>query len=299
MVESENIKPLMASNSIFTSGVTRVQSENWTESQIEKALKSSKLAEMTSQPVFGRLWKYYADVATSLSSSSSSASIFPNTTDIGASREWIYAKFLKNHLPSICDIFFGGFLYGSDGTESKQMDVIVTSNLSQRFRAFEEGKSFACVDGSIAAVCIKSTLNTRELINSLENLASIPSLCTINKEELSDYEKLPVKIIYAPDGMSGKNLFEAIYNFYETNSNIPYRSKPDIIHVNKKYVFIKAAPTQAGHYLPLEDSDGSFGLIHATHLIQDRILTSAKLEIGYMQPIVPLLKQGKIKIVEL
>ena len=33
-------------------------------------------------------------------------------------------EFLRLHAPTKCNVFFGGFLFGTDGSESKQLDVL-------------------------------------------------------------------------------------------------------------------------------------------------------------------------------
>lgn len=64
---------------------------------------------MTKKPFFERLKEYFDQVNAVLRGEASSASIFPNTSDIGLAREAIYAKFLKSHLPTNCNVLFGGF----------------------------------------------------------------------------------------------------------------------------------------------------------------------------------------------
>src|SRR5579871_2635706 len=82
---------------------------------------------------FQRLRDYYSNVATVMRGSADVASIFPNTTDKGIAREHFYAEFLRKHAPSKCNVFLGGFVFGSDGTESKQLDIIVTTDTTPRF----------------------------------------------------------------------------------------------------------------------------------------------------------------------
>jgi hypothetical protein len=64
---------------------------------------------------FVRLRKYYLNVAQVLRGEADAASVFPNTTDIGMSREKVYADFLRQHAPSKCNVFLGGFLFDDDG----------------------------------------------------------------------------------------------------------------------------------------------------------------------------------------
>lgn len=55
-----------------------------------------------------RLKKYYTKVGEVLRGEADIASIFPNPTDIGMSRERVYAEFLRSHLPSCCNVLYGG-----------------------------------------------------------------------------------------------------------------------------------------------------------------------------------------------
>lgn len=268
------------------------------QNEISEAIQSERLRSARARPIFNRIWNYYSSVSNVLAGNSEMAAIFPNTTDIGMQREWAYAQFLKNHLPSLCNVFFGGLIFSADGNESRQMDVIVTSNLVQRFFSPDGGKSIASVDGTIAAVSLKSTLNTAELHDALENIASIPNLMFNPADEnATEFEKLPVKIIYAPRGMRPMTLFTEIERFYTNHPELPFRSRPDLIHVNQSCVFQKVRD-QASQYLPLQDTDGAFGLLQAVYLIQDRLLTSLKLDIAYMQTIAPLIAANNLLIIE-
>ena len=76
-----------------------------------------------SRPFFERLKKYYSDIGKVLRGEADAASIFPNTTDIGMSRERVYAEMLRLHLPSSCNVTLGGYLFDQDGNESSQIKV--------------------------------------------------------------------------------------------------------------------------------------------------------------------------------
>ena len=115
-----------------------------------------------SQSFFHRLRSYYMKVAEVLRGDADAASIFPNTTDVGMSRELIYADFLRQHAPSKCNVFLGGFLFDDNGVESKQLDVIVTTDTAPRFNFHNRegvGKSFSPVEGTLGVASIKSNLD--------------------------------------------------------------------------------------------------------------------------------------------
>ena len=172
-----------------------------------------------------------------------SASIFPNTTDIGQSRERVYAEFLRFHAPSKCNVFLGGFLFHDEtGAESKQLDVIVTTDTAPRFNfhnADGAGKSFSPVEGTLAVASIKSTLDKKQLIDSLEGIASIPPTRDLEKRKppnlnIQGYDDWPYKVIYANDGISGTTLLEHVNGYHTENPEIPLSLRPNVIHVAGK-----------------------------------------------------------------
>ena len=64
-----------------------------------------------------------------------------------------------------------------DGQESKQIDVIVTADVCPQFNFLNrdgQGPTFSCVDGTLAVASLKSNLDSTQLYNALDNLASIP-----------------------------------------------------------------------------------------------------------------------------
>lgn len=196
-------------------------------------------------PFFDRLWAYYSKVGEVLRGEASAASIFPNSTDVGISREQIYAQFLRQHCPSKCNVLFGGFLFDEKGTESKQLDIIVTNDACPQFNFFgETGKTFACVEGALAAVSVKSMLNKEELIDSLLNIASIPPTASLQNRlsplvRIANYDDWPYKVIYASNGLNHDTISQHIHEFYAENANIPSNRRPNIIHVAGKYYILR------------------------------------------------------------
>ena len=198
-------------------------------------------------PFFQRLRKYYIDVAAVLRGEANVASIFPNPTDIGSSRESVYAEFLRQHAPSKCNVFLGGFLFGDDGSESDQLDVIVTTDTTPRFNFHNsdgQGKSFSPVEGTLGVASIKSTLNKNELIDSLNGIAAIPPTASLENRvafgvKINGYDDWPYKIIYATNGVSHETLLEHLQQFYLDNPLIPLGRRPNIIHVSGKYVIFR------------------------------------------------------------
>ena len=199
------------------------------------------------QEFYKRLQEYFSMIGKVLKGEADSASIFPNSTDVGMSRERIYSEVLKQHLPSSCNVYYGGFVFDLDGNESKQVDLIVSNDKSLRFNFYNQdgsGKSFACIDGCIAVASIKSNLDSTQLIDSLKNIASLPNKTPIDGRKnplirIKNYDNWPFKIVYASDGVSTETIYKTIKQFYLDNPNIPIHKRPDLIHVAGKYVFVK------------------------------------------------------------
>ena len=213
-----------------------------------------------SRDFYKRLRKYYHDVGKVLRGEANVASVFPNSTDVGLAREQVYVQFLQQHAPSKCNVFLGGFLFHEDGTESKQLDVIATTDTTPRFDFYNldgKGKSFSPVEGTLGVVSVKSTLDKKELYDALENLASIPPMQPLDGRiphtvRLTGYEDWPYKIIYASSGIMVATLLQHIKDFYKERKYIPITRRPNLIHVAGKYAIFRVKEG-----LTIGNSDGS------------------------------------------
>ncbi|MCH7719501.1 MAG: hypothetical protein IH988_00735 [Planctomycetes bacterium] len=222
-------------------------------------------------PFIPRLASYFLLAGRVLRNEAAAASIFPNPSDIGQSRERLYAEFLRLHLPSFCGVVYGGFLFSLEGEESKQIDIIINSGVSPQFNLLNpdgEGKSFACVDGTLGVVSVKSMLDATGLQDALWNLASIPHQRPLTERTLSPlvrfpgYENWPFKIIFATDGIAGKTLLAQLNAFFEANPSIPETRRPNLIHVLGKY-FIQWTGPDGG-----QTKDGTLIAPNIYHLVQ-------------------------------
>lgn len=251
---------------------------------------------MTNKPFFDRLRDYYKQVNSALRGEANSASIFPNTTDIGVSREAIYARFLKAHLPSNCNVLFGGFLFDFDGAESKQIDIIVTNDICPQFNFHNPdgtGKAFACVDGTLAVVSVKSSLNSAELIDSLDNILSIPNQQSLRGRippglEIFGYYDWPFKVIFATSGASAETLL-ATLNKYIKDKQVPLGRQPNLIHVSGVCCIARTGPsggTWGGESIAPNtfhaiDITDAYGLHYAISNIQQIANSSRSIHFDY------------------
>lgn len=254
-------------------------------------------------PFFQRLRDYYLNVAAVLRGEANVASIFPNATDIGVSRESIYAEFLRQHAPSKCNVFLGGFLFGNDGSESRQLDVIVTTDTTPRFDFHNpdgQGKAFSPVEGALGVASIKSTLNKNELEDCLNGFAAIPPTMSLDGRvafgvNIKGYDDWPYKIIYASDGILPETLLGHLQQYYSAHPQIPLGRRPNIIHVSGKYIIFritegftvwvpenqKEEELAPGTFVPLTNNPDLQGIVRALEGLQERATASTHILYSY------------------
>jgi hypothetical protein len=209
---------------------------------------------------YERLANYYDTVAKVLRGEAQPAAIFPNNPDKGLNREQVYCKFLKQHAPAKCSIKLGGFLFQEDGSESRQLDLIVITDTAPQFDFYHEhgGKTFACVEGALGVFSIKSYLDKNQLFEALGNLASIPPTHEIGGKlsslsSILDYADWPYKFVYASDGMAPDTLLSHLGDYYEAHPEIPFSRRPNVIHIAGKAVVVRSREDGWN----VEDDDGS------------------------------------------
>lgn len=201
---------------------------------------------------YDRLMNYYSKIGDVLRGEAEAASVFPNASDIGGSRERIYAEVLRLHLPSNCKVMFGGLLFSIDGYTSDQIDILINSQSALQFNFSSKdgsGKSLACIDGCVGVVSVKSRLNKGALEDALNNIASIPDKSPLTHERynsemrIQDYNDWPYKIIYASDGyINATSLVKNLNQFYAINSDIPINKRPNLIHIAGKCAAYRTMP---------------------------------------------------------
>lgn len=182
---------------------------------------------------YERLNSYYGAVGKVLLGQAETASIFPNTSDIGICREWIYARFLKAHLPTNCNVILGGFLFNTAGEESYQMDVLIITNKCPQYNMLNDeglGKSFSAVEGTAAVASLKSKIDKKSIFDALKNIGSVPDF-VYGAAKRNDSL---FKIVYAPTGISAKLALQYINEYYQKNPTDSGRMI-DLLHVPGKY----------------------------------------------------------------
>lgn len=138
------------------------------------------------------------------------AGLLSHNTTIGQAREFLISRFLKSILPPA--IHFGtGKIIDSSGNYSKQIDIII---YDPRFPILEiAGGGLYLVEGVIAAIEVKSTINSEQLTLALDNCKSVLSL----KPEGEDPEERDARIAFYRDRNNNMSNDDAvnrfIYNF--------------------------------------------------------------------------------------
>jgi hypothetical protein len=168
-----------------------------------------------------QLKTYFNSLANTLASKAETAGIFSGRVDIGRCREIISQEFFQKHVSPRFTVNLGGEIFGYPNHCSGQMDIIINHDMSATFK---ENAVIRCpIESVTAAASIKSTLDKKQLFDSLENLASIPQL---NKEifttnpltkPFDEYViSWPSLFIFAFDGMSGETCLKHMKDFYST-----------------------------------------------------------------------------------
>ena len=143
---------------------------------------------------------------------------------------------------------------------------------------------------------IKSTLNSAELIDSLKNIASLPSKNELGNRampfiNIPSYEDWPFKIIYASDGISMETILRTLSQFYHDNPQISVYNRPNIIHVAGKYNVVKTGQdggkTRDGKLIPKHsffanpDQTDVFALAYVVQRIQQHTVAARNILFNY------------------
>lgn len=248
------------------------------------------------EPFFDEMRQYLERVVDVLRGDAKAAFIFPNATDKGITRERVYAQFLKDHLPSACNVVFGGCIFNQQGEYSKQIDIIVTNDVCPQFNQHNRdgtGKTVACVDGTLAVVSVKSVLNRKEVFEALRNLASIPQHRTdwgVDGLEADTFiDHWPYKVIFAFDGASAATVQQAMQDFSAEHGDYPRNRQPDMVHVLGKYRLCKfwkdmdheGHTIQAGRYVTMPTDCDVAAIASLIATIQQVLLASRTVAYHY------------------
>ena len=195
--------------------------------------------------------EHFEWVAEELNYLARQAGILTNPSGVGTEREAVYRRFLKRHVPKMCDVFLGGYVFDQQGNRSKQTDIIVTGGNTPRFRLSEGNRFIAPLEGTIAVVEVKSRLDKTTLEDAMNNCLSIPVMPNSDGIFPPDmgvdpeaWEDSPYKIVFAFDGIEQKSLNRHLVGFLKDERNQVGARLPNIIHVLGKYTIRKVYASQ-------------------------------------------------------
>ncbi|HEX9678626.1 DUF6602 domain-containing protein, partial [Nitrososphaera sp.] len=146
----------------------------------------------------------------------------------------------SRHIPLRCGVVKGGFVFDSEGNESKQIDIIITNDGTLQFQnEITSGKSFNSIDGCAAVITVKSFLDKDALIDCMDNLASLPPLKNLamsgqveNPKEM--VQQLPQRIIFAYRGLGSKTIYDHMRE-YAKERKLADIQLPGLVIVNNSH----------------------------------------------------------------
>jgi hypothetical protein len=184
--------------------------------------------------------KYYDSISRVLSGQSELASITGHPGDTGANREDILVNFINSHTPNKLRAVLGGKVIGLAQKESKQIDCLVCSDIAPRFQFIN--RSISIVESVGIAISVKSHLDKQGIIDSMDNLASIPSISpvvlretsSINRGLVNRYSKIaPIRVCFAYSGIHPRTLMGYMIEYYnERLDTIPPENRIQSVIVN-------------------------------------------------------------------
>ena len=203
-----------------------------------------------STDAFTKMVEYFDGLVQEMMSEASQAGLLQNPTAVGTGREEIFRPLLERHLPDNCEVFRGGYVFNVEGESSRQIDVIATSGPTPRFEILPNLQAIAPLEGTICVGEVKTRLDKRELINALENFASLPQIANpakalnpnIGNVGAEFWWDWPYKVIFAYESIKKETIYQYLSDFYTEHPEIPHACRPSLIHVLGKYIIVRWLP---------------------------------------------------------
>ena len=211
--------------------------------------------------IFRDLLEYFQAESDQLPQVIKQTKINKNKPDSGSLREDKLLEFIDRHLPTRCQMSKGGFIFDLKGNQSKQIDLLITSDATLQFRTtnIKFSQSFNCIEGCYCAISVKTKLSKEQLIDSIDNLASIPmykKLVSNSRFKKSKatllLRQIPQRVIFAYEGIDDKKLTSHLIAHLNKN-DLPLDVVPNLIIVNNSY-FLSRTPIGGGYDLKTHKS---------------------------------------------
>ena len=226
---------------------------------------------------------YFHRMSELLQDEKNASDVFRNPGDKGQTREDAVKRFLEAHLPSRCNTISGGYVFDLSSV-SKQLDLIITNDLTMQFRQFgNEGKSFAPIEGCYGIVSVKSVLDGDSVRQCLEEFQSIPDFPKLKINPTLKpgtlLEQIPFKAIFTFSGLRPETIIDHMGDFFNENDT-PHHKKPNMIIVNDSCLIEKTlsaggtlysgTPVEPHSYVPMRGAKmAGLGLFRLIGKIQN------------------------------
>jgi hypothetical protein len=130
------------------------------------------------------LVQWFDALESALEADSNLCGLLSHNPTIGQAREFVVARILRTILPASAHIG-SGIVVASDGKTSKQIDIVV---YDPRFPFLKvDGGGLYFVEGVLATVEVKSTMDSAQLVGCLDNSRSVLELI-VNGEHPKEAE---------------------------------------------------------------------------------------------------------------
>ena len=247
--------------------------------------------------IFQGLLDHFQEIANAFENEKLAVSLFPQVADKGFAKEDLLTAFLTSHLPKRCQVINNGFIFDSSGKVSRQIDLMVTSDLSIQLR--HSDRSFHCMEGCHCAMLVEDKLDKNGVFDALERLASVPVAPEVpaGLEFLlgPKNQGMLLKAVFALNGTSSEDTLAHVDEFYSAN-RVPEKDRPNLIIVNNRYGIVRTgehgAVTTSGVEIPAhsfhaygcaadEPCIGGYSLIYLLTEIQRAVASGSQITIDY------------------
>ena len=172
-----------------------------------------------------------------------------STKGKGDSREKSLINFLKGILPERISLHQGGEIWDSQNNKTEEIDIILYKDGCLKMD-FEETYSFL-VEGVFAGIEVKSMLNRKELINSIESMKRIQDLKINSSISFAVGNQLlrPLRIVFAYESMKYEKIISVINEYPITIDLVCVLDKGALLTKNVD-VNLEWEPESHTHWIP-------------------------------------------------
>lgn len=193
--------------------------------------------------------------------------LFQHSGDKGEFRERIISQFLRPFLPE-CYGIGSGEVFAADGASSHQIDLVIYDTVFSNVLFRNSSNSLFPCEAVYGTIEVKSYLSTRELITSIENVASVKQLARAPSDMMdilpsrrlgfsaelrnvvthSNLLRNPyLGIVFTYDSVIAQTAIDTLYFNYLAKPEFPKSYLPDFIFSYRQgYTILKAKKQENG-----------------------------------------------------